>query len=407
MVIVGAGHVGGRAAQALREFGWREGIVLIGDEPHLPYERPPLSKGLLIGSRDGASCALRPPESYERDGITHVVEPALGIDTAERRIALTSGRTIAFGALLLATGGRPRRLAIPGADLPGVMTLRTLNDATALAARLVPGARILIVGGGFIGLEVAAAARLRGCEVVLVEGADRLMGRAVPEPIASRALALHRNRGVDVRLQTVPWEIAPRDDGALSLSLSDGSELTAASVVVGIGIEPAIELARDAGLACNRGILVDAMLATSRPGIHAAGDVAEFPSPLSGQPIRQESWYNAETQARTAARNMLDGSEAYGATPWLWSDQYDHVVQIAGEPALGVATIVRTPGESTEIHFHLDGEGSLVGASGFGPVSLMAREFLLARKLVERRLRPRGAELGDTTVALKSLLRAG
>lgn len=407
MVIVGAGHVGGRAAQALREFGWREGIVLIGDEPHLPYERPPLSKGLLIGNRDGASCALRPPESYERDGIALVVEAVVNIDMAEHRVALASGPTIAFGALLLATGGRPRRLAIPGADLPGVMTLRTLNDATALAARLAPGARILIVGGGFIGLEVAAAARLRGCEVVLVEGADRLMGRAVPEPIASRALALHRSRDVDIRLQTVPSEITPRDGGALGLSLSDGSELTAGSVVVGIGIEPAIELARDAGLACNRGILVDAMLATSRPGIYAAGDVAEFPSPLSGQPIRQESWYNAETQARTAARNMLGGSEAYGATPWLWSDQYDHVVQIAGEPSLGVATVIRAPGESAQIHFHLDGEGSLVGASGFGPVSLMAREFLLARKLVERRLRPRSAELGDTTVALKSLLRTG
>jgi 3-phenylpropionate/trans-cinnamate dioxygenase ferredoxin reductase subunit len=176
--------------------------------------------------------------------------------------------------------------------------------------------------------------------------------------------------------------------------------------VVGIGIEPATELARAARLAVNRGIVVNAELATSQPGIFAAGDVAEFPSPLSGQAIRQESWHNAETQARTAARNMLGGHESYTALPWLWSDQYDHTLQVGGEPALGSAIVTRAWGAGAQIFFHLDAEGCLVGVSGFGRTATMAREFMLARLLVERRLRPRADELSDVSITLKSLLRA-
>jgi 3-phenylpropionate/trans-cinnamate dioxygenase ferredoxin reductase subunit len=298
-----------------------------------------------------------------------------------------------------------RRLAIPGNDLPGVMTLRTMDDALALAPRLVADARIVIVGGGFIGLEVTAAARERGCMVTLLEGADRLMGRAVPQAIAERALALHRARGIDIRLQTVPTGIVPRADGSFDVALSNGNSIAASTIVVGVGIEPAAGLARDAGLAVNRGIVVNERLATSDPAIFAAGDVAEFPSPLSGRLNRQESWYNAESQARTVARNMLDGAECYAATPWLWSDQFDHVVQVAGEPALGADTAIRAAGDAA-IHFHLDQDGRLAGASGFGPMTAMAREFMLARKLVERRYRPRPGELADPSVALKSLLRA-
>ncbi len=405
MVIVGAGHVGGRAAQALREFGWGGEVLLIGSEVHLPYERPPLSKALLTGERDAASCALRPKEAYETDRITHIVEPAVSIDGAAREVHLAGGQQIAYQALLLATGGHLRRLSIPGAALPGVLGLRTLDDAAALAPRLTPGAKSVVVGGGFIGLEVAAAARRRGCEVVVVEGADRLMGRAVPAAIGAEVLTLHRARGVEVRLQVAPREIALLADGRLGVALDDGSELIATTVVVGIGIEPATELARAAGLRVERGIVVNAELATSQPGILAAGDVAEFPSALSGQPIRQESWHNAETQGRTAARNMLGGHESHAALPWLWSDQYEHVVQVGGEPALGSASVIRSFGTS-RIHFHLDAEGSLVGVSGFGEIPAMAREFKLARMLVERRLRPRAADLCDTGVTLKSLLRA-
>jgi 3-phenylpropionate/trans-cinnamate dioxygenase ferredoxin reductase subunit len=403
-VIAGAGHLGGRAAHALREYGWQGPIQLIGEERHLPYERPPLSKGILLGQRDGASCALRPGESYEAANIEHLVDPIVTLDPIRRAITLASGRTVTFEKLLLATGGVARKLAIPGGDL--AMTLRTMDDAMALAPRLMPETRILVIGGGFIGLEVAAAARQRGCLVSVVEGADRLMGRAVPAAIAQRVLDLHRARGVDIRLQTVPTEIVRTNDRALCVSLSDGSDMSASTIVVGIGIAPAADLARHAGLGVNRGVIVNEQLATSEPGILAAGDVAEFPSPLSGQMIRQESWYNAESQARTAARNMLGCGEAYTATPWLWSDQYDHVVQIAGEPELGADEVIRAAG-AAEIHFHLHKDGALAGASGFGTISAMAREFMLARKLVERRYRPRASELSDAGVALKSLLRAG
>jgi 3-phenylpropionate/trans-cinnamate dioxygenase ferredoxin reductase component len=409
MVIVGAGHVGGRAAQALRQFGWTGPIVLIGAEPHLPYERPPLSKGLLTGEQAAASTALRPAADWDADQITHVVAWVESIDTAAREIVLTGGpqraeRRIAYEALLLATGGHLRRLAIPGVDLPGVLGLRTLDDAAQIAARLQPGARIAIVGGGFIGLEVAASARQRGCAVTVIEGAPRLLGRAVPEAIGARVLALHQARGVDVRLGAMPTAFERQPDGSTRVALADGTAIYADTVIVGIGITPSVELAAQAGLAAQRGIVVDARLATSAPGVYAAGDVAEFPSPLNGALIRQETWQNAEAQARVAAANMLGQGVTFDALPWFWSDQYDHQLQVCGEPALGVTTVTRPLGEAASIDFHLDADGRLVGASGFGPVSVVAKELKLARMLVERRRQPSPEALADAGVKLKSLL---
>ena len=404
MVIVGAGHVGGRAAQALREAGYAGRLVMIGAEPHRPYERPPLSKALLTGEQDAAQCALRPESAWADDRVEHLIARVASIDPAARELVLADGRRLGYAALLLATGGHLRRLSIPGADAPGVLGLRTLDDAAALAPRLVPGARLVIVGGGFIGLEVAASARARGCEVTVIEGAPRLLGRAVPESVGVHVLALHRARGVTVELGVAPVAIAARDDGRLAVQLADGREQLADTVVVGVGIEPATELARAAGLAVNRGVLVDAELQTSAPGVYAAGDVAEFPSRCTGEPIRQETWHNAETQARTAARNMLGAHEPYADFPWFWSDQYDHQLQVAGEPALGARRITRALGEAAEVHFHLDASGGVVGVSGFGPVSAVARELKLARLLVERNAHPDPAALADPGVKLKSLL---
>jgi len=409
MVIVGAGHVGGRAAQRLREFGWAGPIVLIGAEPHLPYERPPLSKGLLTGEQDAASTALRPAVDWDADQITHVVAWVESIDTAAHEIVLTGGpqraeRRIAYEALLLATGGHLRRLDIPGADLPGVLGLRTLDDAAQIAARLQPGARLVIVGGGFIGLEVAASARQRGCEVTVIEGAPRLLGRAVPEAIGARVLALHQAHGVEIRLGMLPTAFERQTDGRTRVTLTDGTALEADTVLVGIGIVPAVELAVQAGLAVSRGIVVDARLATSASGVFAAGDVAEFPSPLSGAPIRQETWQNAEAQARVVAANMLGQGVLYDTPAWFWSDQFDHQLQVCGEPALGVTTVTRPLGDTALIDFHLDANGRLVGVSGFGPVSEVAKELKLARMLVERRRQPSPEALADPAIKLKSLL---
>ena len=405
MVIVGAGHVGGRAAQALREFGWAGPIMLVGAEAHLPYERPPLSKALLTGERTAAQCALREPQAYAAESITHFVSRVEAIDAVAREITLADRRRFPYEALLLATGGTLRWIDIPGAHLPGVLGLRTLDDAAALAPRLGDGARIVVIGGGFIGLEVAASARARGCSVSVIEGAPRLLGRAVPESVGARVLALHRAHGVDVRVGVAPSAIVHTGD-ALQVHLADGSVLAADTVVVGVGIAPSIALAQATGLATARGVLVNAELQTSAAGIYAAGDVAEFPSAVSGEPIRQETWHNAETQARTAARNMLGGHEAYTELPWFWSDQYDHQLQVAGEPALGKASVTRALGEGAEMHFYLDADGTLVGASGFGPLSAVAKELKLARMLVERRARPAAASLADAGVKLKSLLSA-
>jgi 3-phenylpropionate/trans-cinnamate dioxygenase ferredoxin reductase component len=404
MAIVGAGHVGGRAAQALREFGWQGRIVMIGAETHLPYERPPLSKQLLTGERDAMHCQLRARDAWQADGIEHIVAIVSHIDTAARTLKLNDGTSIRYEALLLATGGHVRRLTIPGAHGKGVVTLRTLDDAASIAPRLVPDARVLIIGGGFIGLEVASSARKRGCAVCVIEGAPRLLGRAVPETVAKQMQQLHERNGVTVRLNAMPLAIERLSDDTLAVSLSDGATLSADTVLVGIGIEPADELAQAAGLAVDRGVIVNAQLETSAPGIFAAGDVAIFPSRFSGLPIRQETWHNAETQARIAARNMLGDKSPYDDLPWFWSDQYDHQLQVAGEPSLGVHCVKRVLSQGASIDFYLDANRRLVGASGFGLPSGLAKEMKLARMLMERGVSLSEDVLGNPGVKLKALL---
>lgn len=409
MVIVGAGHVGGRAALALRAGGWAGPIVLIGQEPDAPCERPPLSKGVLTGAQTPASCLLATPEQYAAQGITlKLGQTVSAIQPRQRSVILQGGELISYEALLLATGGQTRVLALPGADLPGIHTLRTLADARRLAPRLQPGQHLVVVGGGFIGLEVAASARQLGCEVTLLEGAPRLLGRAVPAAIGERVAALHLQHGVDLRLGCGP-ESFSAVNGRIAVRLLDGELLMADTVLVGIGITPSVHLARAAGLAIgahSQGITVDARLQTSEPFIFAAGDVAEAPSVLSGRPQRQETWQNAEAQAAVAAANMLGGALRSETLPWFWSDQYDHTLQVSGEPALGAKEVARHLGDEAVLHFYLDARGRLVGASGFGPSAALAKEFKLARTLVERGARPAAHELADPGTKLKGLLQS-
>jgi len=404
MAIVGAGHAGGRAAQVLRESGWSGRIVLIGAEAHLPYERPPLSKGVLTGERSAAQCRLREPAAWVADRIEPVVATVERIDPGAREVRVSDGSVFGYDALLLATGGRARRLTIPGATLDGVFALRTLDDAAALGARLVPDTRVVLIGGGFIGLEVAASARLRGCRVTVLDAASRLLGRAVPETIAARVHALHERQGVAIRVNRKPVAIERMAGGALAVVLDDGDTLIADTVVAGIGIDPADELARDAGLAVERGIVVNERLETSARGIYAAGDVAVFPSHRSGRLVRQETWHGAETQARVAARNMLGADEPYRETPWFWSDQYDAQLQVAGEPVLGERAVARVLGDDAEIHFHFDAGARLVAASGFGRASGFVKEMRVARMLVKRGGDVTPTAVADVNVKLKSLI---
>ena len=265
---------------------------------------------------------------------------------------------------------------------------------------------VAVIGGGCIGLEGAASAGKLGLQVTLIEGAPRLMGRAVPEALAERALALHRAHGTEVRLGVSPTRIRTDAQG-LCLDLADGSSIHADTIVVGIGIEPGVALAREAGLAVQRGVVVNAQLQTSVPGVYAAGDVAEFPSAVSGQLIRQETWHNAETQARVVAQNMLGGQVSYASHPWFWSDQYDHQLQVSGEPALAVSTVTRALEGDDVLVFYVDAAGKLVGACGWGLSSRMSKELKLARTLVERGVSPSAEALADPGVKLKSLLSGG
>ncbi len=405
MVIVGAGHCGGRAAQALRELGWTGGIHLVGDEVYAPYERPPLSKDLLTGEKLAQDCALWSQQAMSDLDITRHTARVVSIDPVARSITLANQHTLTYQRLLLATGGKVRTLTIPGGDLPEVMTLRGLDDAAALAKRLVAGHRLLVVGGGFIGLEVAASARKLGCRVDVIEGAPRLMGRAVPEPVAECALALHRAKGVRVLLGVNPLSIVSASNGLL-VSFSDGSSIEVDTVLAGIGIEPATELAKATGLRVERGIVVDAMLQTSQSGIYAAGDVAEFPSGLTGQLLRQETWQNAELQAFAVARNMLGKQEIYTSQPWFWSDQYDHQLQVMGEPALATSTVMRELDDGGLIIFYLNAENCLVGACGWGQTSRIVKELKLTRMLVEKQACIAAEVLKDPLTSLKALLKA-
>ncbi len=404
ILIAGAGHCGGRTVQALREYGFAGRIDLVGDEPGLPYERPPLSKDALTGERTHASLDLMDAEALQALDVQRHLARVTAIDTQAHTATLSNGTALAYTSLLFANGGAARPLPISGAQLPGVLSLRNKADALVLAPYLAQGKRIAIIGGGFIGLEVAASARKKGCEVSLVEGAPQLMGRAVPKLLADRAQALHVARGVDLHLGVSPLHIAQTPTG-LSVALSNGITLQADAVLVGIGIIPGTDVAQAAGIAVARGILVNRQLQTNVPNVYAAGDVAEFPSHISGALLRQETWQNAESQARVAAQNLMGGAVEFAASSWFWSDQYDYQLQVSGEPAAGVHTVVREQEDGDVLVFYTDAAHRIVGACGWGLSSRIAKDLKLARTLVERGASASPELLADPATRLKALLK--
>jgi 3-phenylpropionate/trans-cinnamate dioxygenase ferredoxin reductase component len=398
-VIVGAGECGGRAALALRAGGHDGPITMIGDEPHAPYEA-------ILSQGDPAPRPVGMPAAFEEAGIVHLKATAWALDRAGRVVTLADGKALSYDRLLLATGARARRLKLPGADDPRCLTLRSFEDALAIRAHIGTGRPVAILGGGFIGLELAASARRRGVPVTLIEAQPRLLMRGVPEPIAATLEARHRAEGVDVRTGTGVAAIEPAPD-ALRLTLTDGSRLSAGLLVLGIGAAPNVELAHAAGLAVDNGIAVDERLMTSDPAIFAAGDCCSWPSPLyNGRRLRLEAWRSAQETGALAARNMLGANETISAVPWFWSDQYDMTLQIAGLADGAVHTIQRDCGEDALILFHLDADGRLLAASGIGPGNAIARDIRLAEMLIARRARPDVAALASVDVKLKTLLAA-
>lgn len=394
LIIVGAGHAGGRAALTLREEGYSGRLILIGDEPHVPYERPPLSKGLLQGNMDLAGCSLCDSARLAELGIEHIVgNPVSQLDPLQHRLQLADGQWLSYSGLLLATGGRARRLPQAQAN---VLYLRTHDEALALKSALRPGARLVIVGGGFIGLEVAATARGLGCEVTVLEAGPRLAGRVLAPVISEALLQAHRQQGVDVRLN-----VALESIHAEAVQLVDGQLLPCDLVVVGIGMQPNIELAVAAGLEVGQGIRVDAHLRTSAPDIYAAGDVCEFR--LGGEYQRQETWRNAEAQGRHAALNMLGRDEPFEALPGFWSDQYDWGLQTVG--VITPLTVSRALPGAGLLLFYLDADQHLQGACGWGPGNSVAKDIKLCERLISARIALNAASLADPDVSLKHLLR--
>ncbi len=404
IVVIGAGQAASSLMVKLRSLGFEGEILLIGEEPHLPYQRPPLSKKYLAGEMPRERLLLRQEGWYEKNGIeTRLGCRALAIDRAAKRIALEGGESVAYDLLALTTGARPRRLpAAIGGDLDNVFMMRDLADADALALAMRPGARALVIGGGYIGLEAAAEAAKKGLEVTLIEAAGRILQRVAAEETADFFRDLHRARGVTVREALGIDGLERGDGGGLIATLADGSTLEADLAVVGIGIQPNGEIASDADLAIEfGGIRVDEFGRTSDPAIYAAGDCACLD--WKGRPLRLESVQNAQDQAANVALNMMGAGEPYRPQPWFWSDQYDVKLQIAGL-SLGYDQVIARPGakEGSVAHFYYAGDELLAVDAMNDPVAYNVAKRLLA---AERTL-PKSAA-ADPEADLKALLATG
>jgi 3-phenylpropionate/trans-cinnamate dioxygenase ferredoxin reductase subunit len=400
VVIVGAGQAGGWAAKTLRGEGFAGRITLIGLEPHPPYERPPLSKGVLAGAATVESCYLFKPDAFAalnldfRAGVR-----ATRIDRAARAVHLEDGTSVAYDKLILATGGEARRLPVPGGDGPRIHYLRTLDESLAIRAALGPGRRLAVAGGGWIGLEVAATARKSGAQVTVLEALDRVCARAVPPSVSDFLRALHERNGVTIRTGCGVKAIEDRGASGLRLTLGDATSLDADAVVVGIGLVPQLQLAREAGLEVGDGVLVDERCRTSDPDILVAGDCANMPLACLGRRVRLESWANAQNQAIAAAKSALGEDVRYDELPWFWSDQFDANVQLLGLPERWPEPVARGDRNGASFSlFYLDGERIVAVVSVNAP-----RDLRAAKRLMQDRRPVRAADLADPTVNLAKL----
>ncbi len=398
-VIVGAGQAGGWAAVAMREAGFAGRILLLGDEPYRPYERPPLSKSVLTAAEEPTVAWFHTEARYAELGIAFMPGAAVtALDVAARRVGLRDGREIVWDKLLLATGGRARRLAVSGGER--ALVLRTLDDARAIRARLAGARRVVCIGAGVIGLEIAASARARGAAVTVLEAAERPMGRCVSAEGAAFVARLHRDNGVDLRCGVAVEAIEARGDGTEAVLCSDGAALPADLVVAGVGMERNLALAEAAGLTIDGGVAVDAFTRSSAEGVFAAGDVAAFPHPLFGGRLRLESWRHAQNHGIAAGQAMAGAGKPYDDVPWFWTDQFGVNLQVAGLPGLAARTVVRVDAPGRFVAVHLGADDRVVGVTAANA----PREIRAGMALI-RAARWVDAELvGDAAVALQGLV---
>lgn len=381
VVIVGAGHGGFAVADTLRQLGYTQPITLLEAHDVWPYQRPPLSKAYLTGDPVRVPIEFRPADFYDKNGIDYIAgDRCVSIDRSARALLTTRGRRLRYRHVVLATGAEPQRLPIPGAALDGVCRLHTVRDADRVLGTLTGAARAVVIGGGFIGLEVASAARSLGVEVTVVEAATRLMQRSVSPPVSQYFLDIHRAAGITVSLDSTITAIRGGQEGLDSVELKCGTTIPADVVVVGVGVSPRTELAHGAGLLVDNGVVVDEHLLTSDPNISAIGDCCAFPEPLTGRSIRLESVQNATDHARCVAARLTGDPQPYRDSPWFWSHQGAAKVQIAGLTTGGVVHHIH--GEPEQGRFsvlHLDEAGRLVcGESVNNPGDHVALRTLVA-----------------------------
>ena len=401
VVIVGAGQAGFQVAASLRGEGFAGTIRLIGAEPHPPYQRPPLSKGLLLGKMEPARLLFRQPTFYAAQAIDLDLGRAVAsIDRAGRNVIDEAGTAVPYDTLVLATGTRVRPLPVPGADLDGVLYLRTLDHSGELARRAESATRAVVIGGGFIGLEVAAALRMLGKKVTVLEAADRLMGRVVAPIISAFYADLHRARGVELVLDARIEGLAGKDGRVSAVVMADGTRHEADLVVIGIGVLPNVELAEAAGLACANGIVVDEQGRTSDPAIYAAGECTSHPNRFAGGFARLESVQNAVDQAKAVATSILGRPAAYDEVPWFWSDQYEVKLQMVGLSAGHDLQVVRgDPASSRFSVFYFRG-GRLLAIDSVN----RAADHMAGRKLLAAGTELTAEQAADESYDLKAAI---
>lgn len=380
VVVIGAGQAGAQAAASLRQHGFRGEILVFGDEPHPPYQRPLLSKQYLAASAaESERLFLRADTFYRDHRITLRTDERIdNIDCAARCIRTARGETVDYQDLILATGSRPRKLNIPGSNLPGVHYLRTLNDVDAIKAELLPGKKLVIVGGGYIGLEVASVAVSGGVDVVVVETEERILKRVTNEQMSAFYHQLHEARGVNILLNAkVSGFVDSTGQGRLTQVSCGDTSLDADLAIIGIGIVPNVELAQAAGLTCDNGIVTDEYGKTSVAHVYAAGDCTNHPNALLGRRLRLESVPNAVEQAKVVAANIMGKNQRYAAVPWFWSDQYEHKLQMVGFSADGGQRVQRGDKKTQQFAiFYFDNQRLVAVDAVNSPADFMAgRQF--------------------------------
>lgn len=400
VVIIGAGHAGGTAAALLRQYGHEGEIVLVGEEPLAPYQRPPLSKAWLKGETDADGLLLRPESFYVESGILlRRGVAAVNIARDARVVTLESGEILSYDILILATGARARALPVEGADLDGVLSLRSAADAEALKGRLGPGRRLAVIGGGYVGLEAAASARALGSEAVVVEREDRCLARVACKELSDFFQAQHRAHGVVFELNAEVEAIEGAGGKVTGVKLKDGRTLPCDAALVGIGAVANVELAKDAGLECANGVVVDLDARTHDPRVYAIGDVTHRPLPLYDRMFRLESVPNALEQAKQATAHICGKDAPKAEVPWFWSDQYDLKLQIAGLPFDADATIVRgDPAGARFAIFHLRGDRVMAVEAVNAPP-----EFMMGKTLIGARTPVSHERLADPAVSMKEV----